>query len=87
MTGFFIYMENKDLKKQADLTDLFVKFADKIKIDDKDVPKTEKGMNTKAKELMEKLGRKIEKVSDEELKEYSKKKRELVEENEKKKED
>lgn len=71
-------MENeKDLKKQAELTDLFVKFADKIKIDDKDVPKTEKGMDTKAKELIEKLGKKIEKVSKEEMNVYNLKKKRL----------
>ncbi len=68
-------MENDDLKKQADLTDLFVKFANKIKIDDKDIPKTEKGLATKAKELIESLGKKIEKVSDEELNVYIVKKK------------
>ena len=61
-------MENEEeLKKQAEKTDLFVKFADKIKIDDKDVPKTEKGMASKAKELIEKLERKIEKIPEEEF--------------------
>lgn len=60
-------MENKiqknyeELKKKSDLTDKFIKLADKIQIDDKDVPKTEKGLATKAKELIERLNRKLEK--------------------------
>jgi hypothetical protein len=56
------------LKKKAELTDYFVKFADKIEIDDKDIPKTERGMETKAKEILEKLNKKIEKVSEKEIK-------------------
>ena len=50
-----------DLKKKSELTEKFIKLADQLKIDDKDVPKTEKGMNTKVKELMEKLNKKLEK--------------------------
>jgi hypothetical protein len=81
-TGFLFYME-KDLKKQAEITDLFVKYADKIEIDDKDVPKTEKGMATKAKELIEKLDRKIKKVSEDEMNVFSLKKKRLLQETEK----
>jgi hypothetical protein len=51
---------HEELKKKADLTEKFIKFADKIEIDDKYVPKTEKGLETKAKELMEKLAKKLE---------------------------
>jgi hypothetical protein len=51
----------EELKKKSDLTEKFIKFVDKIQVDDKDVPKTEKGMATKAKELMERLEKKIEK--------------------------
>jgi len=69
MTGFFI-MENEEkkiqknyeeLKKKSDLTEKFIRFANQIEIDDKDIPRTEKGMETKAKELIEKLNKKIEK--------------------------
>ena len=45
----------EELKKKADLTEKFVIFANRIEIDDKDIPKTEKGLETKAKELIEKL--------------------------------
>jgi hypothetical protein len=85
MTGFFV-MENEkkkiqpnyeELKKQSELTDLFIKYANGIKIDDKDVPKTEKGRATKAKELIEKVNKKIEKVSNEEMNVYNLKKKRL----------
>ena len=49
------------LKKQSELTDKFIKLANRLKIDDKDVPKTEKGRATKTKELIEKLHKKLEK--------------------------
>ena len=49
------------LKKKSDITEKFIFLANNIKIDDKDVPKTEKGMNTKAKELMKNLYKKLEK--------------------------
>ena len=52
----------EELKKKSEITEKFIRLADKIQIDDKDVPKTEKGMQSKAKELIEKLGRKIEKL-------------------------
>ncbi len=66
MTGFFIMtkklQENYDeLKKISEMTEKFIKMADQLNIDDKDVPKTEKGLNTKVKELMERLNKKIEK--------------------------
>ena len=51
----------EELKKKSDLTEKFIRFADKIDLDDKDVPKTEKGMASKVKELMERLEKKIEK--------------------------
>ena len=47
----------EELKKKSELTESFIRLADQIQIDDKDVPKTEKGMNTKAKELLELLGK------------------------------
>jgi hypothetical protein len=57
-----IVQENyEELKKQSELTEKFIKLVDKLEIDERDIPKTEKGMTTKAKELMEKLGKKIEK--------------------------
>lgn len=51
----------KELKKQSDLTEKFIKLADQLNIDDRYFPKTEKGMSTKAKEILEKLNKKIEK--------------------------
>jgi len=51
----------EELKKKSDLTEKFIRFANQIEIDDKDIPRTEKGMETKAKELIEKLNKKIEK--------------------------
>lgn len=53
----------KELKKRSNLTEVFIKNANKIEIDDKDVPRTEKGMATKAKEIIEKLNKKIEKTN------------------------
>jgi len=79
MIGFFMENEvkiQKDyeiLKKKADLTEKFVRLVDKIEIDDKEVPKTEKGLETKAKELMDRLAKKLEK---EELQETPKNKKE-----------
>ena len=66
MTGFFIMtkklQENYDeLKKISEMTEKFIKMADQLNIDDKDVPKTEKGLNTKVKELLERLNKKLEK--------------------------
>lgn len=71
MTGFFVMEQEKkiqnnfeELKKQSELTEKFVKLVDQLKIDDKDIPKTEKGLNTKVKELMQKLEKKIDKSKD-----------------------
>jgi ribosome-binding protein aMBF1 (putative translation factor) len=84
MTGFFV-MENQkkiqpnyeELKKQSELTDKFIKLANKLKIDDKDVPKTDKGRATKTKELIEKLNKKIEKITEEETDVFQLKKKRL----------
>ena len=60
-------MNNEEkLKRQADLTEAFVKIVDKLKIDDEDVPKTEKGLNTKAKELLKRVEKKLKKLESEE---------------------
>jgi len=58
----------EELKKKSELTEKFIRFADKIEIDEKDIPRTEKGMETKAKELIEKLTKKIEKEETVEVK-------------------
>lgn len=50
-----------ELKKKSELTEKFIRLANKINLDDKEIPKTEKGMETKAKELIEKLSKKLEK--------------------------
>lgn len=50
-----------ELKKKSEITEKFIKLVNELDINDKDVPKTEKGMNSKVKELMEKLNKKIEK--------------------------
>ena len=77
MTGFFI-MENgkiqknyEELKKKSELTEKFIKLTDKLKIEDKDIPKTEKGLETKAKEIIERLSKKIEKEEKEEIEDIS----------------
>lgn len=51
----------EQLKKQSELTEKFIRLTDNLKFDDKDIPKTEKGLTTKAKELLEKVQKKIEK--------------------------
>ena len=51
----------EELKKKSEITEKFIKLADKLILDDKDIPRTEKGMNTKVKELMDKLNKKLEK--------------------------
>jgi len=66
---FFCYMENEDeniiqdenLKKQAILTDKFIKLVDELKIDMEEF-KTEKSLNSKVKELMKKFDKKIKKI-------------------------
>jgi len=50
-----------ELKKKSELTEKFIRLANKLNLDDKEIPKTEKGMETKAKELIEKLSKKLEK--------------------------
>lgn len=50
-----------ELKKISDKTEKIIRFADKLKIDDKDVPKTEKGMASKVKEIMERIEKKVNK--------------------------
>ena len=77
----FCYMENEkkiqgnfdELKKKSELTDKFIKLADSLQIDDKDVPRTEKGMASKVKELMNKLEKKIKKGEIEKSKKIKKK--------------
>ena len=73
MTGFFIMAkiqkDFEELKKKSDLTEKFIRFANKINIEDKDIPKSERGMETKAKELIEKINKKLEKEETEILKE------------------
>jgi hypothetical protein len=56
-----IQKDYEELKKKSELTEKFIKLADQLNIDDKDIPKTEKGMSTKVKELMERLSKKLEK--------------------------
>jgi hypothetical protein len=56
-----IQKDYEELKKKSELTEKFIKLADQLNVDDKDIPKTEKGMSTKVKELMEKLSKKLEK--------------------------
>ena len=51
----------EELKKKSDLTEKFIRLANKLEFDEKDIPKTEKGMETKVKELMERLEKKLEK--------------------------
>lgn len=63
-------MEDKDyleLKKIADKSDKFIKIVNNLKIDDKDIPKTEKGMNSKAKELMDRINKKLSKITEDEF--------------------
>jgi len=51
----------EELKKKSELTEKFIKLANKLQLEEKDIPKTEKGMESKVKELMERLERKLEK--------------------------
>jgi hypothetical protein len=51
----------EELKKKSELTEKFIKLANKLQLDEKDIPKTEKGMESKVKELMERLEKKLEK--------------------------
>jgi hypothetical protein len=65
-----------ELKKKSDKTEKFLRLANELNIDDKDVPRTEKGLQTKAKELMERLNKKLEKEEVEEVKKEKKVKKE-----------
>jgi len=56
-----IQKDYEELKRKSDLTEKFIRLVDKLDIDDRDVPKTEKGLNTKVKELMDRINNKIEK--------------------------
>jgi hypothetical protein len=67
----------EELKKKSVLTDKFIKLVNMLEVNDKDVPKTEKGMNTKAKELIEKINKKLEKIPEEEIDVYFTKKKRL----------
>ena len=51
----------EELKKKSELTEKFIKLANKLQLDEKDIPKTEKGMETKVKELMLRLENKLKK--------------------------
>lgn len=51
----------EELKKKSELTEKFIRLANKLQLDEKDIPKTEKGMESKVKELMERLEKKLEK--------------------------
>jgi len=66
-----------ELKKKSILTDKFINLVDNIKFDDKDTPKTEKGMATKTKEILERINKKLEKIPEEELEVHYIKKRRL----------
>lgn len=72
-----IQKDYQELKKKSVLTDKFIKLADSIEVNDKDVPKTEKGMSTKAKELIEKINKKLEKIPEEEIEVHFMKKKKL----------
>ena len=70
-----IQKDYDELKRKSELTEKFIKLANKIKIEDKDIPKTEKGMETKVKELMERLENKLKKEESEEESDVKKRKR------------
>jgi len=54
-------IQDENLKKQAILTDKFIKLVDELKIDMEEF-KTEKSLNSKVKELMKKFDKKIKKI-------------------------
>jgi hypothetical protein len=56
-----------ELKKKSVLTDKFINLVDNIKFDEKDTPRTPKGMETKTKEILAKINKKLEKIPEEEL--------------------
>jgi hypothetical protein len=49
----------EQLKKQSELTDKFIRIVNELKIDDKKLPKTDKGFDKIAKSLLEKVNKKI----------------------------
>lgn len=51
----------EQLKKQSELTDMFIKIANDLKINDKKIPKTDKGFDKIAKDLIDKVNKKIAK--------------------------
>lgn len=57
----YIQKNYEELKKKSELTEKFIRLANKLQLDEKDIPKTEKGMETKVKELMERLEKKLQK--------------------------
>jgi len=57
----YIQKDYEELKKKSELTEKFIRLANKLELDEKDIPKTEKGMESKVKELMERLEKKLEK--------------------------
>jgi hypothetical protein len=66
-----------ELKKKSALSDKFINFVDNIKFDEKDTPKTQKGMETKTKEILAKINKKLEKIPENELEFHYLKKRKL----------
>lgn len=56
-----IQKDYDELKKISEMTEKFIRLADQLNIEEKDVPKTEKGMETKAKELIKRLNKKLDK--------------------------
>ena len=71
------YQENyEELKRKSELTEKFIKMVNKLNLDDREIPKTEKGMDSKAKELLDKLSKKMEKEDKEEIKNIKKIKKE-----------
>jgi len=57
----YIQKDYEELKKKSELTEKFIRLANQLDLDEKDIPKTEKGMETKVKELIERLEKKLEK--------------------------
>ena len=66
-----------ELKKKSVLSDKFINFVDNIKFDEKDTPRTTKGMETKTKEILAKINKKLEKIPEEEVEVHYMKKRGL----------
>jgi len=66
-----------ELKKKSVLSDKFINLVDNIKFDEKDTPRTTKGMETKTKEILAKINKKLEKIPEEELEVHYMKKRRL----------